>query len=98
MLTKPTLGPQSELLEEERAVGKPVLSPMAGMVFPATRRQPVERYTTGELTTEDVLAMSEEEYAAAVWSVDLGIRVWKLNHDAGDRARPLPPHPSLVKK
>jgi hypothetical protein len=90
-MNKPTLGPQQELLEEERVVGKPVRSALADLGITRIFRRIAP---APDLTIDEILAMSEEEYAEAVWHPVTGLLVWKINHDSG-KGRPLPQCPRV---
>jgi len=78
MKTDIGLGPQGEQIEE-RTVGKPVLSPMAGTVirlFNRSEKTPVDD------RIQRVLALSPEDYAAVIWGLN-GHRVKQALQDAG---------------
>jgi len=65
MKTDIGLGPQGEQIEE-RTVGKPVLSPMAGMVIRLFSRDKTESPVDDRI--KSVISLSPEDYAALIWS------------------------------
>jgi len=86
MKTDIGLGPQGEQIEE-RTVGKPVLSPMAGMVirlFNRSEKTPVDD------RIKRVLSLSPEDYAAVIWGRN-GHVVKQVLQDAGYHDGPLIP-------